>query len=236
MVIVPQEAEIIRRIYKEYIEGKSPYKIAAELQLDGKVTGSGGSKWYDSTVDKILKNEKYMGDALLQKTFTVDFLTKKRVKNTGHAAQYYVEDCHEGIIRKEEFAAVQAEFVRRANMRGYSKTGKSAFTSEYPFSGKLFCGECGSKFRRQAWGKGKNKKYVWRCINRELNGKDSCSTKAVKERDLEIGFVRVMNCKEIGLTKFDGYVFRRLIEKIKVLSMVEVEFVFKSGVEVREIL
>ena len=95
------------------------------------------------------------------------------------------------VISKEEFAKVQAEFTRRTNMRGYSKTGKSTFTSEYPFSGKLFCGECGSKFRRQAWGKGKNKKYVWRCINRELNGVDSCSTKAVKERDLEQAFLRV---------------------------------------------
>ena len=89
-----------------------------------------------------------MGDALLQKTYTVDFLTKKRVKNNGHAAQYYVEDSHPGIVGKEEFAAVQAEFERRVNMRGYSKTGKSKFTSDYAFSGKLFCGNCGSKFRR----------------------------------------------------------------------------------------
>lgn len=231
LVIVPEEAEIIKRIYKEFMEGKSAMKIAAGLQRDGKITGSGGVKWYDSTVDKILKNEKYMGDSLLQKTFTVDFLTKKRVKNTGHAAQYYVEDSHEGIISKDEFAEVQAEFKRRGCMRGYSKTGKSAFTSEYPFSGKLFCGECGSKFRRQAWGSGKNKKYVWRCINRELNGTDICSVKAVKEKDMEMGFVRVMNGDE-----FDGDLFRRLVDKVKVLSMVEVEFVLKGGVEVREIL
>ncbi|MDR3540493.1 MAG: recombinase family protein [Desulfosporosinus sp.] len=327
LVIVPEEAEIIRRIFREFLEGKSPYKIAAGLERDGKLTGSGGSRWYDSTVDKILRNEKYMGDALLQKTFTTDFLTKKRVKNTGHAAQYYVEDSHPAIISKEEFATVQVEFERRANMRGYSKTGKSSFTSEYPFSGKLFCQSCGSKFRRQAWGSGKNKKYVWRCINREINGVESCSMKSIREKDLAQAFLRAMNklisgkeafliegtgylngvggsddidtrlaklqqelinvIKSLGidsneysrvvgeienlrgrrvglknaeaegawkkskleefkayldardgklLDRFDGDLFRKLVEKVKVLSMVEVVFVLKAGSEVKEIL
>ena len=147
LVIVPEEAEIVRRIFKEFLAGQSPYKIAAGLERDGKLTGSGGSRWYDSTVTGILKNEKYQGDALLQKTYTVDFLSKKRVDNNGHATQYYVEDSHPAIISKEEFAAAQAEFKRRSSMRGYSRTGKSTYTSEYAFSGKLFCQNCGSKFR-----------------------------------------------------------------------------------------
>lgn len=105
LVIVPEEAEIIKRIYREFMEGKSPYKIATNLQRAGIITGSGGLRWYDSTVNKISKNEKYMGDALLQKTYTVDFLTRKRIKNNGHAAQYYVEDSHPAIIIKEEFAS-----------------------------------------------------------------------------------------------------------------------------------
>jgi hypothetical protein len=113
---VPEEAETVRRIYREFLDGKSPYKIASNLQRDGIKTGSGGFKWYDSTVIGILKNVKYMGDALLQKTYTVDFLTKKRVINNGHAAQYYVEDSHKGIVSKEEFAAVQAEFERRSKV------------------------------------------------------------------------------------------------------------------------
>ena len=92
LVIVPEEAEVVRRIYREFLDGKIPFKIAAGLKRDGILTGSGGSRWYDSTVVGILKNVKYMGDALLQKTYTVDFLTKKRVINNGHAAQYYVED------------------------------------------------------------------------------------------------------------------------------------------------
>ncbi|KLU64486.1 transposon Tn3 resolvase [Desulfosporosinus acididurans] len=325
LVIVPEEAGVVRRIYREFLDGKSPYKIASILQKDGIKTGSGGSRWYDSTVIGILKNVKYMGDALLQKTYTIDFLTKKRVKNTGHAAQYYVEDSHEAIISKEEFAAVQAEFERRGNLRGYSRSGKSSFTSEYPFSGKLFCQNCGSKFRRQAWGSGKNRKYVWRCINREINGVESCGMKSIREKDLEKAFVRAINkvisrkeaflleetgdcvvgteeidakleelqqklltvlrslgtdnekyAKVVGeietlrghkvglknveaeeswrkskleefkaymdatdgkpLDRFDGDLFRRLVEKAKVLSIVEVVFVFKAWIEVREIL
>ncbi|MDI6881158.1 MAG: recombinase family protein, partial [Desulfitobacteriaceae bacterium] len=189
LIIVIEEAEIVRRIFKEFIEGKSPYKIAAGLERDGKLTGSGGSRWYDSMVIGILKNEKYQGDALLQKTYTVDFLSKKRVDNNGHAAQYYVEDSHPAIISKEEFAAAQAEFKRRSSMRGYSKTGRSTYTGEYVFSGKLFCQNCGSKFRRSAWGTGKNKKHVWICINHQMNGDLACEQKAVKEKDLELGLL-----------------------------------------------
>jgi len=325
LVIVPEEAEVIRRIYREFMEGKSPYKIATNLQRDEIITGSGGSRWYDSTVNKILKNEKYMGEALLQKTFTVDFLTKKRVKNNGQAAQYYVEDSHPPIVSKEEFAAVQAEFERRANMRGYSKTGKSKFTSDYAFSGKLFCGNCGSKFRRTKWGRGKNEQIVWICINHQMNGNKACNMKTVKEKALEQAFIRVMNRligsketfipqeipkieeedtleelqgrieeiqsqmmslaksgfdekeystlageidllrermqrlkgkqteqvlrvkwvqelqnyfieQENEISKFDEELFRRVVDKVKVRSMVEVEFVFKAGVGAREIL
>jgi len=236
LVIVLEEAKIIKRIYREFLEGKSDLKIAKGLEHDGILTGAGKTTWWASTIKSILKNEKYMGDALLQKTHTVDFLTKKRVKNNGIVQQYYVEDSHPAIINKGEFAAVQVEFERRSSMRGYSQTGKSAYTSEYAFSGKLFCQNCGSKFRRASWGTGKNKQYVWRCINREQNGVDSCSTKTVKEKDLEQAFLRVMNkADETNLVKFDKEIFRRLIEKVKVQSMVEAVFVFKTGVEVREI-
>ncbi|SPF43276.1 Site-specific recombinase, DNA invertase Pin (fragment) [Candidatus Desulfosporosinus infrequens] len=236
LVIVPEEAEVIRRIFKEFLEGKSDLKIAKGLEHDGILTGAGKTTWWASTVKSILKNEKYMGEALLQKTHTVDFLAKKRVKNNGIVQQYYVEDSHPAIISKEEFAAVQAEFERRSNMRGYSKTGKSAFTSEYAFSGKLFCQNCGSKFRRASWGTGKNKQYVWRCINREQNGVDKCSTKTIKEKDLEQAFLRVMNREQgVKATKFDEEIFRRLIEKVKVQSMLEVVFMFKTGVEAREV-
>jgi len=162
-----------------------------------------------------------MGDALLQKTYTVDFLTKKRVKSNGHAAQYYVEDSHPPIVSKEDFAAVQIEFERRSSMRGYSVTGKSKFTSDYPFSGKLFCQNCGSKFRRTKWGTGKNLQIVRICINHQLGGNEACSMKTVKEKSLEQAFVRVMN-KAIGgkeLEKIEEeYTIEQLGDRIEELQ------------------
>ena len=102
LVIDPEQAEVVRRIYREYLEGASMTKIARGLEADGILTGAGRKRWYNSTVNKILKNEKYYGDALLQKTYTTDFLTKTRVKNEGIVPQYYVQGNHEPIISKEK--------------------------------------------------------------------------------------------------------------------------------------
>lgn len=124
LVINPEQAEIVKRIYREYIEGYSMNKIAAHLESDGILTGAGNSKWHTSTINKILRNEKYMGDALLQKTYTTDFLTKKRVKNNGIVPQYYVEGSHEAIIPKHLFMQVQEELVRRRCVTT-DKNGKS---------------------------------------------------------------------------------------------------------------
>lgn len=94
LVIVPEEAEIVKRIYREYLEGSSMLQIARGLEADGILTGAGNHRWHTSTINKILRNEKYIGDALLQKTYTVDFLSKKRVPNNGIVPQYYVENSH----------------------------------------------------------------------------------------------------------------------------------------------
>ena len=101
LIIDPEQAEIVRRIYREYLEGRSMDKIAKGLEADGILTGAGKTKWWTSTINKILRNEKYIGDALLQKTFTIDFLSKKRIKNNGTMPQYYVEGDHDAIISKE---------------------------------------------------------------------------------------------------------------------------------------
>ena len=113
LIIDPEQAEVVKRIYREYLEGYSMAKIARHLEKDGLRTGAGKTKWHSSTINKILRNEKYIGDALLQKTYTTDFLTKTRVKNNGIVPQYYVENDHEAIIPKEIFMQVQAELVRR---------------------------------------------------------------------------------------------------------------------------
>ncbi|MGD1370141.1 recombinase family protein, partial [Enterococcus faecium] len=109
LTIVPEEAEIIKRIYREYLEGASLLQIARGLEADGILTAAGKAKWRPETLKKILQNEKYIGDALLQKTYTVDFLSKKRVKNNGIVPQYYVENSHEPIIPRELFMQVQEE-------------------------------------------------------------------------------------------------------------------------------
>ena len=114
LIINPAEAEIIKRIFREYLEGASCQKIARGLERDGIRTARGNPRWHDSTVRKILENEKYMGDALLQKTYTIDFLNKKRGKNNGTLPQYYIEDDHEAIIPKDIFLRVQEEMARRS--------------------------------------------------------------------------------------------------------------------------
>lgn len=101
LIIDEEQAKIVRRIYKDFLDGKGANRIARELEEEGVKEWNGKSKWYESTIRKMLANEKYKGDALLQKTYTVDFLTKKKVKNTGQVPQYYVEESHPAIIDKE---------------------------------------------------------------------------------------------------------------------------------------
>jgi len=148
-------------------------------------------------------NEKYMGDALMQKTYTVDFLTKKRVKNNGIVPQYYIEDNHEAIIPKELFYKVQEEKVRRAslnkgaNTRKANKTKKvkSKYSSKYALTDILVCDECGHPYRRQTWSKYGQKSAVWRCENRLKNGtKASCkNSPTLKEEPLHDAIMTAIN-------------------------------------------
>lgn len=128
-----------------------------------------------------------MGDALLQKTYTVDFMTKKKVINKGIVPQYYVEDDHEPIIPKELFYRVQEELARRASMNKSAvtrkKNQKSKFSSEYALTGLLLCGDCGQEYRRVTWSRNGKKKIVWICSNRLANGTKNCK----KSETLEEG-------------------------------------------------
>ena len=147
LVIVPEEAEIVRTVFRLYLEGYSAAKISAHLQEKGIRTTTGKEKWHATVVMKMLRNEKYMGDALLQKTYTVDFMTKKKVINNGIVPQYYVEDDHEPIIPKELFFRVQEEIMRRSAMCKSAvtrkKNQKSKYSSGYALTGILLCGKCG---------------------------------------------------------------------------------------------
>lgn len=167
LIIEPKEAETIKRIYREYLEGASLKDICESLMEDGILTGTGKKNWIPSTVHKILTNEKYIGDALLQKTVTTDFLEKKRQINNGLAPQYYVEGSYELIIPKHIFMRVQEELVRRANLRsGADGKKKRVYSSKYALSSICTCEKCGDVYRRIAWNNRGKKYTVWRCCTR----------------------------------------------------------------------
>ena len=205
LVIVPEEAEIVRLIFRLYLEGYSAKKISQYLEENGIKTATGQDKWYDSVIFKMLRNEKYMGDALLQKTYTVNFMTKKKVINKGIVPQYYVEDDHEPIIPKELFYRVQEELARRASMNKSAvtrkKNQKSKFSSEYALTGLLLCGDCGQEYRRVTWSRNGKKKIVWRCSNRLTNGTKNCK----KSESLEEGALNRAVMEAINrITRGDG--------------------------------
>ena len=193
LIIVSEEAEIIKRIYREYLEGKSLTGIGRDLEKDGILTAAGKPRWRPETIKKILMNEKYIGDALLQKTFTVDFLTKKRVKNEGHVPQYYVENSHEAIIPKELFLQAQEELHRRNNIYTGADKNKRLYSSKYALSTITFCGDCGDIYRRVYWNIRGRKEFVWRCVTRIEQGPETCKNRTVKEGDLYDAVMTAIN-------------------------------------------
>ena len=194
LVINQEEANIVRRIFQEYLDGKSYQAIANGFMADGIKTATGNPKWWDSTITGILTNEKYYGALLQQKTVTVDFLTKKRVKNLGQEQQYLIEENHEPIISKEIFDKVQDEKERRALSKGNLKGNRQKYSSKYAFSGKVFCGNCGNNHKRRTWNSNNvSKKIVWQCKTYINEGKDACDTKGIEETALQNAFVQVFN-------------------------------------------
>ncbi len=191
LIVNPEQAAIVKRIFLEYLEGASCQKIAKGLERDGILTARGNPRWHDSTVRKILENEKYMGDALLQKTYTVDFLSKKRVKNNGIMPQYYIEDDHEAIIPKDLFLKVQEEMARRSADRDCMGK-KRRFSANHAFSQIIFCAECGETFKRLHWNNRGRKYIVWRCSSR-LHDNSTCSARTVREDVLQEAFLEAVN-------------------------------------------
>lgn len=160
-------------------------KIAAGLEADGILTGAGKPRWHTSTINKILRNEKYIGDALLQKTYTTDFLNKTRVKNTGIVPQYYVEGNHEAIIPREIYMRVQEELVRRRVVKTSANGKKRSYSCNHCFSQIIICGDCGEMFRRIHWNNRGCKSIVWRCISKlEPTGLE-CHARTINELDLQ---------------------------------------------------
>jgi DNA invertase Pin-like site-specific DNA recombinase len=184
--IVEKEAKIVRRIYKLFMEGKTPRKIAEILTEEGIPTPSGKNKWRGSTILSILTNEKYKGSALLQKKFTVDFLTKKQKINEGEVPQYFVENSHDAIIDPTEFELVQAELARRKSL------GKK-YSCLSPFSAKIVCGECGNFYGSKVWhSNSKYKRTIWQC-NAKFKNKEKCKTPHLYEEDVKKEFISAFN-------------------------------------------
>ncbi len=192
LVINQEQAKIVRRIYKEFLDGRSPQEIAKGLDDDGVESCRKKKRWYAETINGILRNEKHKGDALLQKTYTVDFLTKKQAINKGEVSQYYVEGNHEGIIDSETWEAVQEELKRREDFkRNHHIKRYSMGTEPNPFFGKVFCGECGHPYGRHTWsGRGV---HQWQCNNHRVKGVLTCRNAFVDQADLEKGFVFAFN-------------------------------------------
>ena len=187
-----QEAEVVREIYHKYLIGYSIRRIIRELKENEIKSPLGSSKWSSSTIKGILENEKYIGDVILQKTYKRDFLTQRRVRNTGQAPQKYVENNHPAIVDKLTWNAVQAEIERRNSLRSTEATGKGRYDMRYAFSGVIECGECNSNFRRHNYTNGNKIERTWAC-KEHLKGNKYCTQEILKEEVLEEMFVNTLN-------------------------------------------
>ncbi len=192
--IVEEEAEIVRRIFREYVSGMSVPQIAHRLEADGFKTKRGSEAWRPNAVLGILKNEKYSGNAILGKTYKPDVLSKRRIRNDGTIApMYYAENTHPAIIPKELFELAQEEIQRRKDEKEIA-VGGSRYTSKYPFSGLLVCGCCGHRLRRHVRTIGSGKKVAaWGCANRITNGRAVCDSRHVSEDVLKETYRAAIN-------------------------------------------
>lgn len=195
LVVNEGQAAIVRRIYDEFLDGYSPDIIAARLNRD-KIPGvCGEPRWKCSTINGVLRNEKYKGDALLQKYVIDNFLNGKSIVNDGRVAQYYVKGSHQPIIPAERWEVVQLELKRRADYRmkhGLRTLGR--FTDEQPFSNRVFCGECGGLFWRRTWYRLAGDVKIWHCTERfGKEDKPGCPNIILKEKALHAAFVTMWN-------------------------------------------
>ena len=196
--IVPEEAKIIRRIYRRYLAGCSLGQIKQELEQDNIPTAQKVERWSSAVIHNILTNEKYMGDALLQKTYITDCISKKVKKNMGERPMYYVENNHPAIILRETFDQVQKEMTRRSSKRKVlQKSGKTElgkYSGKYALTELLVCGECGSPYKRVTWARNGKKRIVWRCVSRLEFGTKYChNSQTLDESRLHNAILAAMN-------------------------------------------
>jgi DNA invertase Pin-like site-specific DNA recombinase len=222
MEIVEHEAKIVRMIFDWYVnEGIGCSKIAKRLREMG-VEKIRGGQWVTHAVADILKNEKYAGNALLQKTYIVDHLSKKKSRNIGLLPQYYAEATHPAIVEPGVFEKAQQIMAKRRSR--FMNKGDS--TSRYPFSGMILCPLCGKKYKRKTT----HGKVSWNCTTYLTMGSAACLTKQIPNEDLI-----AETTSALGLREFDEEVFSARIERIEVPSFNHLLFVFKDGITVERV-
>lgn len=201
LVINPDTAHIVRRIYGEYLGGLSTTQIAERLNADGvptylKAKGKDAyrnTKWSAAGIQRMLENEKYKGDARLQKTFSPDFRSTKRLKNEGQVKIYEVENSHQPIIDRDTFDKVQAEIQRRKDLAASGERVGGRYSSANPLSGKIKCGECGDIYHRHPNKyKGETIPY-WICKTKQRSKSADCKQPHIKEADIQRAFVTALN-------------------------------------------
>lgn len=186
LIVNKEQAETVKHIYDIFLQGQTYHGIAKALTKEGIKSPGGKDQWNQSAVKSILSNEKYKGDALLQKSYTVDYLTKKTKVNEGEIPQYYVEGNHEAIISPEIFDAVQREMEKRGK-------GKKYHSGVHLFSSKVKCGECGSWYGSKVWhSNNKYRRIIWQC-NHKFDGDKRCSTPHLTDGQIKAAFLSAAN-------------------------------------------
>ena len=215
ITVIPSEAETVRLIYALRQLGYGRIAICKELNARG-IPAKFGGEWVEGTITKILRNEKYAGDLLLQKQFRVDHLEKIDKKNEGELSQYFIQDNHEAIIPRDTFDSVQADILRRAAAlpAGHGRHIK------YPFSKKLVCAHCGKNYRRRY----NTGIAAWQCNTFMTYGRDKCPARQVRESILEECAARVL-----GLPEFDAAAFEDRVDHIQVCDERKLIFCLRDG-------
>lgn len=213
--IEPCQAEVVRRIFDWYISGDSSVVIARRLNAAGEQTLNYAA-WSARHVREILTNEKYTGNALLQKSYITDHLSKRKKRNHGEVPQYYVEQNHPAIIGVDTFETAQ-ELLKSAGERNKPN---SPVNARYPFTGRIICGNCGKNFQRKTT-KGR---VSWQCSTYLEHGKSACQSKQIPDELLKMTAAEAM-----GIEAFDDQVFTNLIDRVKVTAPNELRFVFNDG-------
>ena len=191
LIINEEQAKVVKRIFREFLEGWSCQEISHRLINDNVPGVTGKAAWPSITIKRMLQNEKYKGDLLMQKFYTVDFLNKKMAKNEGALDRFYVKHAHEAIVSEEDWEAVQEELVRRESFMERHQIKEGSHIKSMGFTGRVFCAACGNRFLRKNWLG--NKEAFWKCIGADKQGGKTCSMENLKEGDLRKAFTVAWN-------------------------------------------